>query len=219
MEKQKIDIVVTDDHKLFRKGVISLLSEIELVNNIYEAGNGIELLELLEKTNPKPEIILLDLHMPQMDGIEAHKKIKSIYPRIKTIILTMEDDEQFILYMVNEGVNGYLRKNAEPDEVELALDKVMKTDYYFSEETSALIFKNLKNISKTPAAVKDELHPREIQVMEYICREYTTADIASAMDLSIRTIEGYRKDLLEKSGARNIAGLVVWAIKNKIVEM
>ncbi len=219
MEKQKFDVVVTDDHVLFRKGVISLLSEFNIVNKTYEAGNGIELLELLEKTHPKPDVILLDLRMPVMDGIEAHKSIKSIYPEIKVIILTMEDDEQMILYMINEGANGYLQKNAEPDELERALSKVMKLDYYFSEEISVLILKNLKSLSKTVISRRDDFSSRELRVLQYICREFTTTQIAGEMDLSIRTIEGYRKNLFEKTGCRNVAGLIIFALKNKLVIM
>ena len=100
MEENKITIIITDDHKLFRKGLIALLQDFSFVDKIYEAGNGLELIELIGKLNSIPDIILLDIQMPVMDGMEAHRKIRETYPDIKVVILTMEDDEQFIYYMI-----------------------------------------------------------------------------------------------------------------------
>ncbi|MGC9356017.1 MAG: response regulator, partial [Mariniphaga sp.] len=124
MRDERISVVIADDHKLFRKGIRSLLEEFHFIENIYEAGNGLELLELLKLLDSLPQVILLDIQMPVMDGDEAHKRIRKLYPDMKVIILTMEDDEQFITYMISEGVNGYLLKNAEPDELEEAIQKV-----------------------------------------------------------------------------------------------
>lgn len=219
MEKGKVDIVVTDDHKLFRKGMRSLLSDFKFINTIYEAGSGNELLKLLEETSPLPDLILLDLKMPLMDGIEANKKLKKLYPDIKIIILTMDDDEQIILHMIREGVNGYLMKNAEPEELEKAILKVNEKDFYFSDDISKLILGNFgsnRQQGKTPI---EELTPRELKTLELICKEYTAAEIASELKLSARTIEGYRSKLLDKTGAKNIAGLVVYALTNKLVEI
>ena len=217
MEQKKINIVVTDDHKLFRKGIKALLSDFDFVKETYEAGNGIELLELLKETKPQPDVVLLDLRMPGMDGIEVTPKIKELYPELKIIILTMEDDEQFILHMINEGVNGYLLKNADPDELEIALVKVMEKDFYFSDDISTLVFRNFKNKRKYNSSLLPHLSHRESQVLELICKEFTAAEIADKLGLSVRTIEGFRRKLLDKTGTKNMAGLVVYALKNNLV--
>lgn len=219
MGQKKIDVVITDDHKLFRKGIRSLLGDFDFINRLYEAGNGRELLELLEKTIPKPDLILLDLKMPEMDGIEANKKLKELYPEIKVIILTMEDDEQLIIHLINEGVNGYLMKNADPDELEIAIKRVIENDFYFTDDISALVFRNLVSGKKVEKIVEPILTPREIQVLELICKEYTAAEIAEELVLSVRTIDGFRSKLLEKTGTKNMAGLVVYALKNGIVNI
>ena len=219
MNQKKIDVVITDDHKLFRKGILSLLSDFDFIDKLYEAGNGIELLDLLEKTTPRPDVVLLDIKMPEMDGTEANKKLKELFPDIKVIILTMEDDEQFILHLINEGVNGYLMKNADPDELEEAIKKVIENDFYFTDDISAMVLRNFKYGKKVEKIAESVLTPREIQVLELICREYTAAEIADELMLSVRTIDGFRSKLLEKTGTKNMAGLVVYALKNGIVKI
>jgi DNA-binding NarL/FixJ family response regulator len=213
MESRKINIVITDDHKLFRKGVIALLEDFDFVGEINEAANGAELLKLLSDLKTHPDIILLDLRMPVMDGVEAHQLIRDKYPDIKVIILTMEDDEQYILHLISEGVNGYLLKNADPEEMEHAILKVFENGYYFSSDISSLVIKNLNKKEKAEVIFNPEFSERELSVLELICKEYTNAEIADAFDVSIRTAEGYRQKLVEKAGAKNIAGLVVLALK------
>jgi DNA-binding NarL/FixJ family response regulator len=219
MENQKINIVITDDHKLFRKGIIALLEDFNFIGEIEEASNGFELLELLGNTKVLPDIILLDLRMPVMDGVEAQQKIKQLYPNIKVIILTMEDDEQFVLHLISEGVNGYLLKNADPDEMERAILKVVEIGYYFSDNISTFVLQNLKKMEKTEAIFNPDFTEREIQVLELICREYSNGEIAEALNISIRTAEGYRQKLIEKSGTKSIAGLVVLALKYKWISI
>jgi len=217
MENQKIDIVITDDHKLFRKGIASLLEDFDFIGNIYEAGNGKELLSLLMEVESLPDLILLDLQMPEMDGMEATRKIREKYPDIKIIILTMQDDEQIILYMIQQGVNGYLMKSADPDELEKAFKDVIRKDLYFPEDISKLVYSSL-NEKKSNIKVID-LTKREIKVLELICKEYTANEIAEELQVSPRTVEGYRTKLLDKTGSKNLAGLVVFAFKNELVEM
>ena len=148
MGNYKINIVITDDHKLFRKGIIALLEDFDFIGEINEASNGKELLELLSVIKILPDIIFLDLRMPVMDGVEAQQKIRELYSGIKVIILTMEDDEQFILHLISEGVNGYLLKNADPVEMEQAILKVYEKGFYFSEDISSLVLKNLNKKEK-----------------------------------------------------------------------
>lgn len=217
MGHNKINIVITDDHKLFRKGIIALLDDFDFIGEINEASNGEELMELLAGMKTLPDVILLDLRMPVMDGVEAQQKIRSLYPGIKVIILTMEDDEQYILFLIGEGVNGYLLKNADPDEMETAIKKVVENGFYFSDDISMMVLKNLNKKDKVETIFNPDFNERELQVLRLICREYTNAEIAEAFDVSVRTAEGYRQKLVEKVGAKNIAGLVVLALKHKWV--
>jgi two-component system response regulator DegU len=214
---EKINVIITDDHKLFRKGIAALLSDFDFINEIGEAGNGIELLEEIENLESPPDLILLDIRMPEMDGIEAQKLVRQKYPEIKIIILSMEDDEQIVLHLIEQGVNGYLLKNADPDEMEMAIKKVISEGYYFSQEFSQLIVKNvvLKKINKFE--LEQELNSKELQVLELVCKQFTANEIADKLNLSVRTIEGYRRKLLEKTKSKNLAGLVVFALKNNLV--
>lgn len=215
----KVDIVVTDDHKLFRKGIMSLLSDFDFVENIYEAGNGKELLDLISQLEKLPEIVMLDLRMPEMDGFEAQRQIKELYPSVKVIILTMEDDEQFIIHLVHEGINGYLLKNADPEEMEMALKKTIANGFYFSHEISDVVLRGLVNQTKTKLAFMEEFSDREKEVLELLCKEYTAPEIADLLSISVRTVEGYRSKLIEKCGVKNIAGLVLFAYKNRLVDL
>ena len=219
MQTKKIKVVIADDHKLFRKGIIALLEDFDFIDEIEEASNGAELLKLLGNMQILPDVILLDLRMPVMDGVEAQQKIRILYPEIKIIILTMEDDEQYILHLISEGVNGYLLKNADPDEMEKAILKVVENGYYFSDNISMLVLQNLKKLEKTDTIFNPDFTERELQVLELICREYSNSEIAENMNISIRTAEGYRQKLIDKSGAKNIAGLVILALKYNWVSL
>ncbi len=220
MNDKKVDIVVTDDHKLFRKGMIALLEDSDQVGELYEAGNGIELLDLLDRLVTKPDLVLLDINMPEMDGVEATQRLRKDFPEIRILILSMEDAPQLVSHLVSEGVNGYLLKNADPDELEIAVRKVMRNDFYFSGSLSELMIGNMNSIGKVEETVeKFELSERELQVIKLICEEKTAAEIADVMTASPRTIEGIRKRLLAKVGARNMAGLVIFAVKNNLIEL
>jgi DNA-binding NarL/FixJ family response regulator len=216
MDEKKADIVIADDHMLFRKGMRALLGEFSFVGEIYEAANGLELLELLKQTKPLPDLVLLDIQMPVMDGIEANYQIRKQFPHLKVLILTMEDDEQFILHLIMEGVDGYLLKNSEPAELEMAIRKLLKNDFYFPDKMSHLL---LKSARKKNYSLKEmpEFTPKEIEILKYICKEFTAPEIAKRLDISVRTVEGHRSRLLDKTGAKNIAGLVVYALKHKLV--
>jgi DNA-binding NarL/FixJ family response regulator len=219
MENNKINIAITDDHNLFRKGIIALLDDFDFIGKVNEASNGAELLDLLARMETLPDVVLLDLRMPVMDGVEAQQKIRELYPAVKVIILTMEDDEQYILHLISEGVNGYLLKNADPDEMERAILKVVENGYYFSDDISSLVLKNLNKKDKSETVFNPDFSERDLEVLELVCKEYTNAEIAEAFNVSIRTAEGYRQKLVDKSGAKNIAGLVVLALKYKWVNI
>lgn len=220
MSKEKVNIVVCDDHKLFRRGMSALLSDFEIVGDIYEAGNGIELLELLGKLDVIPNLVLLDINMPEMDGVEATKQLKIQYPKIRILILSMEDDSQLVSFLVNEGVNGYLLKNADPDELELAIKMVMKNDFYFSSSLSGAILSAVKTKNTTSQVIRKlDLSEREVLIIQLICQELTAAEIGDKLSLSARTVEGYKRKLLEKTKTKNMAGLVIFAIKDGIYNL
>lgn len=217
----KIRIIIADDHKLFRKGLVALIEDLEIIEQIYEAADGLECLQIMEEANPKPELVLLDLKMPNLDGIDTTLELHNKFPGTKIIILSMQDDERFIIHMIEQGVNGYLLKNADPEEVEKAIYCVLENDYYFNQNIAKIIHKSF--LKKDPASedtIFDEcgLTDREQEILKLICMEYTGKEIADTLNISIRTVEGHRKSLLKKTNVKNTAGLVVYALRNNIVK-
>ena len=211
-----IKYIIADDHVIFRQGLKYALSDDQRLQLAGEADNGLMLMNLVEKQ--KPDVVLLDLKMPEMDGIEATKRLHHAYPEIKILMLTSIDDEHLILHLLELGANGYLLKNAEPEEIKKAIHSVFVNDYYFNQIVSNTMLKKitLKNGSTiTKNTLK--LNERETEILKLICQELTTTEIAAKIFLSPRTIEGIRTSLIEKIGVRNTAGLVIYAIKNGII--
>lgn len=214
-----IRVMIADDHRLFRTGMVAVLKEIKGITVINEAGNGKELLTKL--IHEQPDVILMDIKMPEMDGIEATEIVINRYPDVKVIMLTMHDDEQFITHMVDLGAHGYLLKNADVTELELAIHKVMKQGYYFNDKVSEVLLTSL--IGKKAKMDKKKknglnLSKREHEVLQLICEGFTNSEIAEKLFLSTRTVEGYRYKLCDKVGVKNTAGLVRYAIKNGLVD-
>ncbi|MDX2246590.1 MAG: response regulator transcription factor [Bacteroidia bacterium] len=214
----KIKIGTADDHNLFRIGLVTILQENPEFEIVIQASNGNDLLAAIPQANP--DIILLDLKMPIMDGIEAAEVIRDLFPDIRLIALSGYDKEDFVLHMMEKGINGFLNKNSEPEEVETAIYSVMENGFYFSERVSHVLVKGLltkKRINpsfNTPV----EFTEREHEILGLICREYTNREISDKLSISVRTVEGYRNNLLKKIGARNTAGLVVFAYKSGIID-
>ncbi|WP_340114508.1 response regulator transcription factor [Maribellus mangrovi] len=218
MNKDKLNIVVTDDHKLFRKGICALLYDFDFTNEVEEAANGQELLDLLAAKDELPDLVLLDIQMPVMDGVEATKQLKIRYPGMRIIIISMEEDVQLVSHLVEQGVDGYLLKNADPEELELAIHMTMKNEYYFSSSlTNGFLRSSKLKTNKSSVEASDQFSERELQVLKLICKELTASEIAEQLALSARTVEGYKRSLLAKSNTRNVAGLVIFAIKNHLV--
>ncbi len=212
--KKKIKIIIADDHKIFRKGLNTALSTIEGLEIIDEAENGFQLMELIKKN--EPDVILLDVQMPEMDGIEALKIIKNDYPEIKVIVLTMYDDDAYILNLMEQGANAYLIKNTDADEIRIAINAVFEAGYYFNDRTSKALLEKIAHRGdfKKELNRKVALNERETAVLQLICQELTTAEIAAKIFLSPRTVEGIRAILIEKTGVKNVAGLVLYAVRN-----
>ena len=214
-----VKTVIADDHNLFRKGISSMFADNPSISIIGEASNGQELLNMLKDIHP--DLILMDLKMPGMDGIEATEHIKAKYPDIKIIVLSMYEDERFIIHLLELGVNGYLLKNAEPEEMEYTIETVMTKDFCFNDQITNIMRKNLFGTRKGKPNFDTnvEFTPRELQILKLVCKEMTNTEIGRELHLSSRTVEGHRKKILEKTGAKNTAGMVYFAIKNGIVDM
>ncbi len=206
-------IALVDDHILFRSGLKSLLLDIPNVTTILEAGDGEGLIDILK--NHSVDIILLDLEMPGMSGFDVLPVLKKMMLETKIIVISMHPEENFVSRAMELGAHGYLLKDVAFDELELALSSVLETGFYFNERVSKSLLSSLVNKQKIVPHFQEntQLTEREMEILKLICQEYTTSEIAQSIYLSTRTIEGYRARLLEKSGARNSAGLVVYAAK------
>ncbi len=215
-----IPIAVADDQSLFRKGLISLLNTFSNVCVAIEAEDGEDLLNQLASADTVIQVALLDINMPRLNGIETMKQIRLKYPGIKNIILTVHEEDKYINKLIEEGANAYLAKNAQPAELEKAINTVITHDYYFNENTIRAMHNHVQGKRlKFSINIADELTAREKEILRLICREYTSPEIAAELFISERTVDGHRNNLLLKTGCRNTAGLVLFAIKNGIVDM
>lgn len=217
MSNEIIQLGLVDDHNLFREGIKSLLDKISEVNLVLEAVNGKDLFTKLK--NDVPDVILLDLEMEEMNGVDATLKLQEEYPDVKILILTMHKEERMISYLMEIGANGYLLKDTTREELEEAIKTVHKKGFYFNQFVSQALLKGLKNKSGKPLTIGKDYHltAREIEVLELIAKEFTTAEMADELFLSVRTIEGHRKNLISKLGVKNTAGLLIKAIKEKLI--
>jgi DNA-binding NarL/FixJ family response regulator len=215
-----IKISIVDDHKIFREGLKSTLGDYKGVHLIGESCNGQQIIDNLKHV--RPDVILMDMKMPVMDGIQATEIISKNFKRVKVLALSMFDDDKYILNMMKAGARGYLLKSAEPDEIIEAINSVHQKGFYFNDHLSLTMVKKLLGNSVFENEENNgsvELNERESDILKLICAEYANTEIADKMCLSVRTVEGYRTKLFEKIGARNIAGLVIYAIKNKIIQI
>ncbi|MCF8297335.1 MAG: response regulator transcription factor [Saprospiraceae bacterium] len=212
---KKIKIFLVDDHTLFREGLKFLLSNFELVSEIYEAKNGKELIENLLIV--EPDIILMDIEMPEMNGIEATIETLKIYPDSKIIALSMYANENFYTEMIDAGAKGFLLKNSKFEDVQKAIVDVYEGKNYFSPEILDAIIKNLNK--KKDKKKNIDLTEREIEILYNICKGLSNQEIADYLYISKRTVDKHRENILLKTQSKNTAGLVIYAIKNQIFEV
>jgi DNA-binding NarL/FixJ family response regulator len=215
-----INIAFAEDQVLFRKGMVALLQTFDDIKICIEAENGQDLLDRLATATEPIHVALIDINMPVINGIETLKQIRVLYPHIKNIILTVHEEDKFIHKLIEEGANAYLAKNTDPDEVKKAILAVTTHDYYFNEKTIGVMrnFNSVKKQKGIPQNV-DDLTNREKEVLLHICREYTSQEISEKLFISESTVNGHRNNLLSKTGARNTAGLVLFAIKNNLFDV
>ncbi|MCK7555166.1 response regulator transcription factor [Chitinophaga sedimenti] len=215
-----IKVAIADDHKIFRSGVINTLTPYENINVVFEAEDGEHLLDIM--TTQLPDVILMDLKMPKLDGIQATVQVKEKYPEVKVIILTMYEDDNFIVHLVENGANAYLLKNSEPEEIYEAICTTFEKGFYFNENVNLALLKKVlhKNKQQFKPTFKNEIQlgDRELEVLKMICSELTTQEISEKIFLSPRTVEGIRQKLLEKINVKNTVGLVLYAFRNGLIE-
>jgi two-component system, NarL family, response regulator DegU len=215
--KKEIKLAIVDDQHLFRKGIVSLIREEEGINVVLEASNGKELIDQLETI--MPDIVLLDLEMPVMDGIFTTEVLHKKYPEIRVIILTMHNEDEFIIHLIEKGASGFLLKNHDIETVIDAIYAVSHTGFYFNEHISKAMVKGLiQNQKINPTFNRVNFSEREIEIIRLLCKEYTSKEIADEMYVSIRTVEGHKDRIMHKIGARNSIGIVMYAVKNNLIK-
>ena len=215
---EPIKVAIADDHVLFRAGVKSALSVHKDIKMIAEADNGMQLLTVLKHV--QPDVILLDIQMPIMDGINTLPEIKKLYPEIKVIMLTMHNDHSMISKLMELGANSYLTKNSDSEIIYQAVKTVHEQEYYFNQLTNKALIDGLrvKRQAEASLPVDAKLSDKEISILRMICEEKSTKEIADLVDLSPRTVEAIRDKLKVKTGAKSLAGLVMYAVKSGIIE-
>jgi len=213
---KKIKVFLVDDHKLFRHG-LSLLMENE--NGIMitgEAENGEQFCESIE--NQQPDVVLMDIEMPVMDGFKATEIACKRFPDLKVISLTMFGEEHYHLKMIEAGAKGFILKNSDIEEVIKAIKTVYNGGTYFSPEILYNVVKNIQEVKKETAS-PIHLSQREKEVLELICRGFANTEIASELNISKRTVEKHRSNILEKTQTHNTASLVMYSVENKLVKL
>lgn len=212
---KKINLLIADDHTMFLQGLISLLEQEPNITIVDKAVNGNQALEIVKKGNV--DFIILDVSMPEMDGIELSKILKKEYPNVKILIVSTHSNVMIISRLIRIGVHGYLLKNAEKEELLKAINKIALGENYFAEELEE---KHLSNSSKIEKQVSNltELSSREKEILILIAHEYNTAEIAEKTFISLNTVNTHRRNLLSKLNAKNTAGLVKYAVENGLVD-
>lgn len=217
-----IRIAITDDQLLFRQGLASLLNNAPDMQLVLEAGDGKECMERLQQLTDPPDILLMDMEMPGMNGIELNQALQKSYPAIRTIVLSVHANERLIARMIEAGACGYLVKNCDRDELLTAIKSVISTGYYINtnvlkaiQQAGAKKGKSIRSVSH----IDIDISEREKEILGLICREFSNAEIAEKLYISVRTVEGHRNNLLAKTGCKNTAGLVVFALKNQLADV
>jgi DNA-binding NarL/FixJ family response regulator len=212
-----IKVAIADDHALFRTGVKTSLSIRKDIQMVAESENGMQLLNLLKHV--KPDVILLDIQMPIMDGLTTLPEIKKLYPDVKVIMLSMHNDHSMITRMMEIGANSYLTKDSDSETIYQAIRTCYADDFFFNDLTNKALLNGLRNKrAPEPEPAEVQLSEKEITILKLMCDEKSTKEIADMVDLSPRTVEAIRDKLKSKTGTKSMAGLVMYAIKAGIVE-
>jgi len=213
----KPKIIIVDDHLIFRQGLISIITSENIATVVGEASNGIEFIELISKM--KPDIVLMDIDMPHMNGLDATEKAIKLIPELKIIVFSMFSDEEYYHKMIERGVKGFILKTSGINELESAIHEVMKGESYFSNELLRKIISNFEQQNNNEQSKKEILSEREIEVLQQICLGLSTDEIGKKLFISPKTVKTHKSNLLAKTISKNTPALILYAIKNKIVEI
>lgn len=212
MKTKTYSVAIVDDHQLFANILETLINTFENFHVLYYAKTGADFINKLKDENNIPDVVLMDINMPGMSGIDTMTVVNEKYPSVKAIALTMETDDETIVRMLQAGARGYLSKDIDPEMLKTSLREVAEKGFYYSERTREVLFSSIYNKKdSTPVVLKE----REIEFLKQVCTEKTYKEIASEMFLSPKTIDGYREALFEKLSIKSRVGLAIYAIKNK----
>jgi two-component system, NarL family, invasion response regulator UvrY len=215
MKKAKIQVAVVDDHALMSKALVKFIGSFEEYTVVFEAENGRVMTGFMQK-HVIPDIVLLDINMPVMDGYETAAWLRAHHPQVKVLSLSMNSDETSIIRMLRLGAKGYITKNAEPEELKLALDSVYQKNFYLSDYISGKVISGLnRDVDRLETPIM--LSEKEKEFLQLLCSELTYRDIAHQMSVSARTIEDYRHSIFDKMNVRTRIGVVLYAIKHEMV--
>ena len=213
---ENISILISDDHQLFREGMKLILNNLSYVDEIYEVGNGRDCVTFFREGGTA-DIVFMDIEMPGMNGIETTIEVLKIKPGLNVVALSMYSDEDYYTKMIDAGAKGFILKNSGIKEVEEAIEHVLSGRNYFSQEILSGFIKSISRKKEPQYPIK--LSEREAEVLFLICKGHSNHEIADALHISKRTVDKHRENLLHKTGSKNTAGLVIYAIKNSIVEV
>jgi len=214
-----IKIGIVDDHKLFRQGVMQILKRVAHFEPVFEADSYLQLIEQLELQ--LPDIILMDIQLPDTDGIDGCKQILERFPEMKIIALSMHTADNFIFHMMKAGARSYLPKDIDQESLREAIEQVYSKGFHFTEAITAAMLRGVKNNYKQKQALtynESPLTKREKEILTLICNGLTTGAIAEQLYISVRTVEGHRKNLLDKTGTNNSVSLAVFALKSGMLD-
>lgn len=218
-EGRNIRIAIAEDQSIFRNGLMKLLNDIEGFEVVLAVENGQLLVDGLETT--PVDLALIDFRMPVKNGIEATKEIRERFPELKVLLLSMYDDVEFVELAIENGANGYLSKDDDAEEIQLAIRSAVETGYYLNDRTSKMFIAKMVHSGRIQPVFETSssnvFNENELVILELICNEMTTQEIADKLFKSRRTIESARTLMMNKVGARNVVGLVMYAIQNGIV--
>lgn len=211
-----IKVLLVDDHKIVRDGIKLMLEPQAGIDVVAEAESGEKVSEILKQS--PVDVIVMDINMPKMNGIVTTKLVKDKHPQIKVLALTMSSDDSHIRQMVQAGASGYIMKSAGREELTNAIHEVMEGKHYFSDQATQSIMMDLvKNKGKSSSPEPIHITERELEVLQMIVKEHTNQEIAEKLYISPRTVDAHRRNLLQKTGARNTAGLVKYAFQHGLV--
>ncbi|OYU81227.1 MAG: hypothetical protein CFE23_05535 [Flavobacterium sp. BFFFF1] len=222
-----IQVAIVDDHQLFRKSLCLLIDSFEGVKSIFDACNGKDFFEKLSLSESVPDIVLLDIEMPEMNGFEVCALLRVNYPDIKVLIVSQLTTKESIHKTMELGAHGYFTKNSDPGQLQLAIKSLQEIGYYFGMELGTVIREallwqkkaspssNSKKKKYKSEEEKEKLSSREVEILKMACKEYNTSEIAEKLCITVKTVESHRKHILEKTSAKNFIGAIIFALKHE----